>query len=110
MTPSPVWPIRFGVFEIDPRRDELRKQGLKVKLGQEAVLPLAGEPADSELESLSNRIVEKGSEARIRESIGCVVGCSRSRYARTSRSVRLQELALFCARNSVTSFSSGYIA
>ncbi len=32
---SPVWPIRFGVFEINPRTGELRKQGLKIKLGQQ---------------------------------------------------------------------------
>jgi len=29
-------PIRFGVFEISPRTSELRKQGLKIKLGQQA--------------------------------------------------------------------------
>src|SRR5438876_8276500 len=33
---SQVLPIRFGVFEISPRTSELRKQGLKVKLGQQA--------------------------------------------------------------------------
>src|SRR5439155_20092327 len=33
---SPVSPIRFGVFEVSPRTSELRKQGLKVKLGQQA--------------------------------------------------------------------------
>jgi len=31
-----VWPIRFGVFEINPRTGELRKQGLKVKLPKQA--------------------------------------------------------------------------
>jgi DNA-binding winged helix-turn-helix (wHTH) protein len=30
---SPVWLIRFGVFEINPQTGELRKRGLKVKLG-----------------------------------------------------------------------------
>ena len=30
---SPPRPIRFGVFEINPQTGELRKQGLKVKLG-----------------------------------------------------------------------------
>ena len=34
--PNPPWPIRFGIFEISPRTGELRKQGLKVKLGQQA--------------------------------------------------------------------------
>ena len=33
---SQVLPIRFGVFEISPRTSELRKHGLKVKLGQQA--------------------------------------------------------------------------
>jgi TolB-like protein len=33
---SPVSPIGFGVFEISPRTGELRKQGMKVKLGQQA--------------------------------------------------------------------------
>src|SRR5438445_3066273 len=33
---SPVLPIRFGVFEISVRTGELRKQGLKVKLGPQA--------------------------------------------------------------------------
>ena len=33
---SLVLPIRFGVFEINPRTTELRKQGLKIKLGQQA--------------------------------------------------------------------------
>lgn len=33
---SLVLPIRFGVFEINPRTSELRKQGLKIKLGQQA--------------------------------------------------------------------------
>src|SRR2546427_11845119 len=37
MNPStPVLPIRFGVFEICTRTGELRKQGLKVKLGPQA--------------------------------------------------------------------------
>jgi DNA-binding winged helix-turn-helix (wHTH) protein len=30
-----VSPIRFGVFEINPRTGELRKQGLQIKLGQQ---------------------------------------------------------------------------
>jgi DNA-binding winged helix-turn-helix (wHTH) protein len=34
--PRPAWPIRFGIFEISPHTGELRKQGLKVKLGQQA--------------------------------------------------------------------------
>src|SRR6266849_4982498 len=34
--PNPPWPIRFGVFEISPRTSEVRKHGLKVKLGQQA--------------------------------------------------------------------------
>src|SRR6266566_7751669 len=33
---SQVLPIRFGAFEISPRTSELRKHGLKVKLGQQA--------------------------------------------------------------------------
>jgi len=33
---SLVWPIRFGVFEINPRTGELRKQGLIVKLPKQA--------------------------------------------------------------------------
>ena len=33
---SQVLPIRFGVFEISPRTSEVRKHGLKVKLGQQA--------------------------------------------------------------------------
>jgi DNA-binding winged helix-turn-helix (wHTH) protein len=33
--PSPFWPIRFGIFEISPHTGELRKHGLKVKLGQQ---------------------------------------------------------------------------
>ena len=33
---SPVLPVRFGVFEISVRTGELRKQGLKVKLGPQA--------------------------------------------------------------------------
>ena len=33
---SPVSPIRFGVFEVSTRTSELRKHGLKVKLGQQA--------------------------------------------------------------------------
>jgi TolB-like protein/DNA-binding winged helix-turn-helix (wHTH) protein len=32
---SPVSPIRIGVFEISPLTGELRKQGLKVKLGRQ---------------------------------------------------------------------------
>lgn len=31
-TPQSPWVIRCGVFEVDLRTDELRKQGLKIKL------------------------------------------------------------------------------
>jgi len=32
MDRSPSHPVRFGVFEFDPRAGELRKQGMKIKL------------------------------------------------------------------------------
>src|SRR4051812_45488175 len=32
VSPSPAWAIRFGVFEVDLRAGELRKQGVKIKL------------------------------------------------------------------------------
>jgi len=28
-------PIRFGIFELDPESEELRKQGLKVRLQEQ---------------------------------------------------------------------------
>jgi len=53
---SPVSPIRFGVFEISPGTGELRKQGLKVKLGQQAfklLLLLLDDPEKHEREKNS---------------------------------------------------------
>jgi DNA-binding winged helix-turn-helix (wHTH) protein len=35
-TPDLLSPLRFGVFELDARTGELRKQGLKVRLGRQA--------------------------------------------------------------------------
>src|SRR5712691_1932891 len=53
---SPVLPIRFGVFEISPRTGELRKQGLKVKLGQQAF-------------KLLLLLIERPGETRTREEL-----------------------------------------
>src|ERR1700758_3606502 len=33
--PSRVGVVRFGLFEVDPRSGELRKQGIKVKLQEQ---------------------------------------------------------------------------
>ena len=53
---SLVLPIRFGVFEINPRTSELRKQGLKIKLGQQAF-------------KLLLLLVERPGEIRTREEL-----------------------------------------
>lgn len=39
--PNPTTVMRFGVFEVDPRAGELRKQGMKVKLQEQPFQILA---------------------------------------------------------------------